>query len=204
MKKSLSTLPLSSAAKFITRRIYDLRAQRTQLEIATAAGFKSPNMLSMIKDGKAKLPLERVIALAKALDCDAGHLMRLALEQTLTQPVLDEIFANAAGPTSANERQILAKIRGLSQGTDPALTADLTAVLAQVLGPTASHGRTTMPRNNLVISAAVAMEVEAQAAQRELGIARQFYQAADGRLGRVEARLKSLRSQLDHLIRGSS
>ena len=198
MKNPRQPVAQSAAAKFISRRIYELRTRRSQLEIATAAGFKSPGM-SMIKDGKAKLPLERVIALSKALECDARHLMRLALEQSLTQPVLDEIFAGADGPSSDNERAILIEIRRVSQNSDPALTAELAAALAQAL---AAKGTSTAPRNNQVISGAVALNRQARAAQRELNLARHFYRAADGRVARVEASLRALRSELDLLIPG--
>jgi len=193
----------SSAAQFISRRIYELRARRSQLEIATAAGFKSANMLSMVKDGKAKLPLERVISLAKALECDARHLMRLALEQSLSQPVLDEIFAGANGPRSSNEHTILVEIRRLSQNSDPALTADLAAALAQALTGTTTRVPPVSPTgNNLMASALVALDVGARAAHHELNLARQFYRAADNRVARAEARLGALRSELDLLIPG--
>lgn len=52
-----SSSKASRVAQFIGRRIDKLRSRRSQLEIATLAGFKSPNMLSMIKDGKAVSPL---------------------------------------------------------------------------------------------------------------------------------------------------
>ena len=92
MKSSHTTAKLSRVAQFVTRRIDELRSRRSQGEIASAAGFRSPNMLSMIKDGSAKLPIDRVGALAKALECDPGHLMRLALEQLYPAHVIEAIL----------------------------------------------------------------------------------------------------------------
>ena len=129
MKNPHSRPPKSAAAVFIAGRIYHLQGRRSQQEIASAAGFKSVNMLSMISHGKAKLPLERVIALAKALECDPRHLMRLALEQNLTQPVLDEIFASSGGLSTANEQAILQEIRRLAGDSDPVLTPELKKAL---------------------------------------------------------------------------
>jgi plasmid maintenance system antidote protein VapI len=82
----------SRAAQFIARRVYDLQSRKTQGEIAAAAGFKSAGMISMIISGRAKLPIERAVDLAKALECEPSMLVRLALEQTLSETVLEEIF----------------------------------------------------------------------------------------------------------------
>jgi hypothetical protein len=38
-------------AKYIERRVLELRPKKSQLEIANAAGFKNPNMVTMIKLG---------------------------------------------------------------------------------------------------------------------------------------------------------
>jgi plasmid maintenance system antidote protein VapI len=83
----------SRAAQFIARRVYDLQSRKTQGEIAAAAGFKSAGMISMIISGRAKLPIERALDLAKALECEPSVLVRLALEQTLSETVLEEIFS---------------------------------------------------------------------------------------------------------------
>jgi hypothetical protein len=53
--------------EFISRRILELRPKKSQIEIATEAGFVHPNMMSLIKSGASKVPLDRVPALARAL-----------------------------------------------------------------------------------------------------------------------------------------
>src|SRR5690554_5309731 len=67
---------------FLEKRILELRPKKNQGEIATEAGFIHTNMLAMIKNGSSKLPLDRVPALARALDTDPRHLFKLALEQS--------------------------------------------------------------------------------------------------------------------------
>src|SRR5689334_10108500 len=69
----------TAVAKFLDRRMDELRGVKTQREIAQEAGFPRPNMLSMLKSGDSKLPLERIPGLARALDADAAHLFRLAM-----------------------------------------------------------------------------------------------------------------------------
>jgi hypothetical protein len=88
---------MSKVAQFISRRIDELRPRRSQTEIATAAGLPSVNFLSMIKDGKAKLPMDRVVTLANALECEPAALARLALEQFFAGPTLDVILSLSKG-----------------------------------------------------------------------------------------------------------
>ena len=59
----------------------ELQARKTQAQIAAEAGFRQANMLAMLKSGAAKLPLERVPALARALECDPAILFIMAVEQ---------------------------------------------------------------------------------------------------------------------------
>ena len=70
----------SRLALFLDRQIMAIRPKK-QNDIAIEAGFKHPNMITMLKLGTAKLPLDRVGALAKAIDCDPKYLFKLALEQ---------------------------------------------------------------------------------------------------------------------------
>lgn len=65
----------------IERALNSYTGTKTQTEIARAAGFNSPNMLSMIKMGKAKLPLKRVPALSRELSIPKEELLLLVLEQ---------------------------------------------------------------------------------------------------------------------------
>jgi len=89
----------SRLASFVAKRIKDLAGVRSQREVARIAGFPQPNMISMIKTGEAKLPLERVEKLAIALDCDPHHLAQLALEQSHGPEVLRLLRSEQTEPT---------------------------------------------------------------------------------------------------------
>ena len=52
---------------------------KTHAQIARQAGFSNINTISMLKTGALKLPLERIPALAKALACDPGELLLIAM-----------------------------------------------------------------------------------------------------------------------------
>jgi transcriptional regulator with XRE-family HTH domain len=69
----------TASSKLIERAIESLACEISQSEIARKAGFKRPNMLSMIKTGKARLPLDRVPALAASLRVDPTLLFRTAM-----------------------------------------------------------------------------------------------------------------------------
>jgi transcriptional regulator with XRE-family HTH domain len=85
--------PAAALAALITQRVHELRHRVSQKEIARAAGFQSVNFLSMLKNGAAKLPLDRVASLAKALEIEEKTLMTLAIRQFHSERVIRAIEA---------------------------------------------------------------------------------------------------------------
>jgi hypothetical protein len=53
------------------------KSEFTQREIATACGFGRPSMISMIKSGDTRMPLERLGVMAAVLSLDLGELFKL-------------------------------------------------------------------------------------------------------------------------------
>lgn len=121
-------------AKFVEKRVLELRPRKSQIEIASEAGYTNPNMISMIRNGATKLALDRVPAMAAALECDPKHLFNLALEQTwglTTARTIDEIFGTIV---SRNEVAWLEEMRDASDKSDPTLTLRLRSALRGVFG----------------------------------------------------------------------
>lgn len=120
-------------ARYLDKRISELRTIKTQAEIAAAAGFPSRNMLSMIKTGDTKLPIDRVPALARALECDPAMLFTLCLEQQESSlaEVVDEIFGTVV---SQNEVLWLKEIREASEHADPFLTTKAKRAIRGLFG----------------------------------------------------------------------
>ena len=125
MKKTTSETPYGHTrlVNYLNRRILELRERKSQVAIASEAGFKARNMLSMIKSGHAKLPLDRVPALAFALDCDPDLLFRMALEQMTEDSTAEAIVNIFTEVVSENEKQWLRVIREASNNADPRLTS---------------------------------------------------------------------------------
>ena len=123
----------TKTANFIDQRIEHLKSVKSQRDIALAMGFKTPNVLSMIKRGEMKVPLEKIPALAKALDVDPAHLFRLALEQYWPDlgSMISEIFGALA--TSNEEAIFLTKWRAATENMDPAPNARIDAAIGRML-----------------------------------------------------------------------
>ena len=122
--KPLAPYAESKIARYLAKQIDAIASEKSQREIAAEIGYDKPNMLSMIKRGESKLPLEKVPLMAKALHVDTGHLMRLAMEQYW--PNMHEAIRDSFGYTvTKNEYDIVAYLRELTGDADPRLTDDL-------------------------------------------------------------------------------
>lgn len=123
----------SAIAKFLDKQIDNLKGVKTQREIANEIGYYKPNMISMFKRGEAKVPLEKIPQLAKALNVDAGHLFRLALEQYWPEhgKLILGIFGCTA--TENEEAILLKKWREASRNMDPASSARIEAVVGTMI-----------------------------------------------------------------------
>lgn len=131
----MATTPFkdSALARFVSKRILELRP-KSQTEIATEAGFPNANFLSMVKTGVSKLAIDRVPALARALECDPAYLMRLALEQEVGSTAAKALVEILGTPVSANERLWLDEIRDASGNSDPRPTTRARTAIRSVFG----------------------------------------------------------------------
>ncbi len=121
-------------AKLIADRVRDLSHRKTQAEIASEAGFANANMMSFLKTGRNKVPLDRVPSLAKALEVDPAFLMRLALDQSVGSTAAKAITEIFGTPTTENERGWLTELRDASDNSDPRLAARSRAALRGIFG----------------------------------------------------------------------
>lgn len=130
----------NALARYLDKRIAELRGVRTQREIAAEAGFARPNIISMFKSGESKVPLDRIPALARALDADPAHLFRLAAIDVWPElaPVVDEVFGRQLA--SKHEAAIfLTKWRKATGNMDPAPNAQIEAAVDAMLADLVKH-----------------------------------------------------------------
>jgi transcriptional regulator with XRE-family HTH domain len=72
----------NTVAKIVDKQLKLLKEKgKTQKEVAEEAGFESSNMITHIKKGHTKLPPNRAIALAKALEIDEQNLLQMAMNE---------------------------------------------------------------------------------------------------------------------------
>ncbi|WKZ86244.1 helix-turn-helix transcriptional regulator [Ralstonia pickettii] len=85
---------------------------KTQKELADELGFSTPNMVSMIKNGRAKVPIQKTGQMAKALNVDPIYFLQLVLReyQPETWDAIEDVFANQPILT-ANEVEIIETLR---------------------------------------------------------------------------------------------
>lgn len=121
-------------AKFVERRALELKGRKSQAAIASEAGYVNQNMITMIKQGSSKVALDRVPALARALEADPAFVMRLALEQAISQTAAEAVLEVLGEPVTANEIGWLQAIREASNNTDPRLTSRSQATIKSIFG----------------------------------------------------------------------
>ena len=74
-----STTQRSEVSVFLTKLIE--KSGKTRKEIANEAGFEKPSMISMLMKGEARLPITKLGSLAKAVNANPAHLLKLCLRE---------------------------------------------------------------------------------------------------------------------------
>jgi transcriptional regulator with XRE-family HTH domain len=84
---------------------------KSQLEIARESGFDKPNVITMIKQGRTKLPMKKLGKFAKALEVDPVHLLRMCMSEYLPD-TWEEMQKVIGQPVmTINEMEILEVVR---------------------------------------------------------------------------------------------
>lgn len=112
-----SSHPQTTVCDFIADRL--AQSDKTQRQIANECGFDNPNIITMLKTGATKVPLNRIGAIAKALDFDPAHLLRLALTeyQPDTWESIEKIMQGTV--LTANELDLVLRFRSVTGNNDP-------------------------------------------------------------------------------------
>jgi hypothetical protein len=107
--RSYTPAKATTVAEYITAQI--ALSGKDQVQIAQECGFNKPNVITMIKQGKTKVPLERIGPLAKSLGIDAVFLFKMVIGEYMPT-LLDSIQAILDGPVlSLNEMEFIEVIR---------------------------------------------------------------------------------------------
>ncbi len=130
-----------TVAEFLTFHL-DLSA-KPQKEIAAEIGYDKPNVLTMIKQGKTKLPLTKIGPLARAIDVDPAYLLRLTMAEYFpeTWTAIEAILPGKL--LTKNEWRLVEEFRRLSNDTDPPpmLLEEFGGAVIKVICPDLDAGR---------------------------------------------------------------
>jgi hypothetical protein len=107
---------------------------KSQLEIAREAGFNKPNIITMIKQGKTKLPTAKIGPMAHALGVDPVHLYQLVMQEYEPEnwEALNEYVLRAPLITD-NEMEIINLIRRSNVSNPKIRTEEEKAALLDVI-----------------------------------------------------------------------
>ncbi|MBU1691138.1 MAG: XRE family transcriptional regulator [Gammaproteobacteria bacterium] len=106
----------TTVADFIADRLAD--SDKTQREIAEECGFEKPNIITMFKNGATKLPINRIGPLAKALNADPAHLLRLVMAEYFPDTWVDIENIMQSTVLSANELELVRAYRQMTGDND--------------------------------------------------------------------------------------
>ncbi|MDH2045623.1 helix-turn-helix transcriptional regulator [Acinetobacter johnsonii] len=99
-----------TVAQFLEAQINS--SDKAQHEIAEEVGFAKPTMVSMVKLGKAKVPLDKAQPIAKALGIDSRDFFMRCLEEYLPVVFNEIVELTKDQPIlSQNEIDIIKRIR---------------------------------------------------------------------------------------------
>jgi hypothetical protein len=128
-----TTKPKITVAQYIERQI--ALCGRSQREIASELGYQNHNVISMIKQGQTKLPLDKVGLMAKALGVDPMYLLRLVMSEYSPKAweTVEQILQTKTSP-DGNEKALLDFIRNTLGNSPVDLTiAENKAILGDAL-----------------------------------------------------------------------
>lgn len=105
-----------SVADYIGNQI--AMSGKSQREIAEEVGYPKANVITMIKQGSTKLPINKVPVFAKSLGVDTVHLLRVTMNEYMpeTWEVITSVFGNQM--VSESERKLIEILRDVGAGED--------------------------------------------------------------------------------------
>lgn len=115
------TTKARNVAEYISMQLH--LCGKSQTQIAEEVGFEKPNVITMIKQGKTKVPLNKIGSMAKALEVDPVFFFRMVMNEYMPD-LMDMIAAITNQPViTRNEMDFIHVIRS-SKVVNPKLRTD--------------------------------------------------------------------------------
>jgi hypothetical protein len=107
----------------LRQRLQELGEKASLDTVAHAVGYINPRTVELFLTGEAKLPLDKVPAMARALDLEPSHLFRMALRQYWGDSSEASVITRCL--VSTDEVAILDLLRSITGETELSLTPEL-------------------------------------------------------------------------------
>jgi transcriptional regulator with XRE-family HTH domain len=107
--------PKSKTAEYI--RVEMEHSTLTQKEVSEFVGFKTPNLVTMIKQGSTKLPVDKIPKFAKILEIDPVRLFKMAFME-YDEPGYNAIVEVMGEPVTKTEREVLKLLERIAPSND--------------------------------------------------------------------------------------
>jgi transcriptional regulator with XRE-family HTH domain len=105
-----------TVAQFIAAKINE--SGKSQIEVAQACGWPKPNMVTMVKQGKTRLPLDKIGPLAKILEVEPVYLFWLVMQEYYPDTLREIEDVIRGVMLNEHEREIIETYRDLTHGQD--------------------------------------------------------------------------------------
>jgi transcriptional regulator with XRE-family HTH domain len=115
------TTKAKSVAEYVALQLH--LCGKAQTQVAEEVGFDKPNVITMIKQGKTKVPLSKIGKMARALEVDPVFFFKLVMAEYMPD-VLDVITSITNQPIiTGNELEFIKVIRS-AKVVNPKLRTD--------------------------------------------------------------------------------
>ena len=110
------TKPKITVAEYLTQQI--ALSGKSQREIAEALHYEKANVITMFKQGKTRLPINKIPLMAEALGVDKVHLLRICMGEYMEEAwtVIESMLGDNL--ITRGESRVLDIVREASAGRD--------------------------------------------------------------------------------------
>ncbi len=115
------TTKAKNVAEYISMQL--LLCGKAQTQIAEEVGFDKPNVITMIKQGKTKVPLTKIGSMAKALEVDPVFFFKMVMNE-YNPDLLDVITSITSQPIITNNEMDFIRVIRSSKVSNPKLRTE--------------------------------------------------------------------------------
>jgi DNA-binding Xre family transcriptional regulator len=131
-QKTIKTGETFALAEWFNKNV-DHLTDLTNEELAAKLGYTRPNIISMWRTGRTKIPLDRLAPLCDALKVDLAYLLPLWIEQYGGAEANARVLKVLRNTVSDSEMALVETARQITAGRDFALKPDAFEKLREVV-----------------------------------------------------------------------